>query len=177
MQDRNLNRAGIWKSWCRGHGGMLLTTLLLRACSAGFLIEPQTTSHAVGPTTVGWALPSISLVKKMPYSWIYGGILLNWGFLLPDNSSLCQGDPNLANRVVHFATLLVVDVFNAKCLSQYLLPLHLCMYLEEGMLVIVILLRDCHSMNALFYIITRDIYRLFLHLLLDLCIHRFPPFF
>jgi hypothetical protein len=41
-QDWNSSRSGS-RSWCRGHGGMLLTGLLPLACSACFLIEPKTT--------------------------------------------------------------------------------------------------------------------------------------
>jgi hypothetical protein len=41
------------RSWCRGHGGMLLTGLLPLACSACFLIEPRTTSPGMAPPTVG----------------------------------------------------------------------------------------------------------------------------
>jgi hypothetical protein len=42
-QDWNSSRSGS-RSWCRGHGGMLLTGLLPLACSACSLIEPKTTS-------------------------------------------------------------------------------------------------------------------------------------
>ena len=38
-QDWNSSRSGS-RSWCRGHGGMLLTGLLPLACLAYFLIEP-----------------------------------------------------------------------------------------------------------------------------------------
>jgi hypothetical protein len=41
-------RAGTWGwSWCRGHGGVLLTGLLIMACSVCFLLEP-------GPPAQGW---------------------------------------------------------------------------------------------------------------------------
>jgi hypothetical protein len=49
-QDWNSSRSGS-RSWCRGHGGMLLTGLLLLACSACFLIEPKTTSPGMVPPT------------------------------------------------------------------------------------------------------------------------------
>jgi hypothetical protein len=51
-QDRNSSRSGS-RSWCRGHGGMLLTGLLPLACSACFLIEPRTTSPGMAPPTTG----------------------------------------------------------------------------------------------------------------------------
>jgi hypothetical protein len=41
------------RSWCRGHGGVLLTGLLPLACSACFLIEPRTTSLGMAPPTMG----------------------------------------------------------------------------------------------------------------------------
>jgi hypothetical protein len=51
-QDWNSSRAGS-RSWCRGHGGMLLTGLLPLACSACFLIELKTTSPGMAPPTMG----------------------------------------------------------------------------------------------------------------------------
>jgi hypothetical protein len=83
-QDWNSNRSGS-RSWCRGHGGMLLTGLLPLACSACSLIEPrlpaQGWSHPQG------ALPPWSLIEKMPYSWISWRHFLNWSSFLCDNSS------------------------------------------------------------------------------------------
>jgi hypothetical protein len=35
------------RSWCGGHGGVLLTGLLLMACSACFLIELRTINTGV----------------------------------------------------------------------------------------------------------------------------------
>jgi hypothetical protein len=68
-QDWNTSRLGS-RSWCRGHGGMFLTGLLLLACGllSFFLIEPRTASP---PTE---ALRTWSLVEKIPYSWISWGI-------------------------------------------------------------------------------------------------------
>jgi len=88
-QDWNSSRSAS-RSWCRGHGGMLLTGLLLLTCSACFLIEPKTTSPGMAPLIMGWALPPWSLVEKMPYSWVSWRHFLNWGSFLWDNSSLCQ---------------------------------------------------------------------------------------
>ena len=42
------------RSWCRGHGGVLLIGLLPMACSACFVIEPRTTSPGMAPPTVVW---------------------------------------------------------------------------------------------------------------------------
>jgi len=64
-QDWNWSR-----SWCRGHGGMLLTGFLPLACSACSLIESKTTSPRIALPTVGWVLPAWSLIEKMPYSWL-----------------------------------------------------------------------------------------------------------
>jgi hypothetical protein len=66
-QDWNSSRSGS-RSWCSGHGGMLLTGLLPLACPACFLIDPKTTSPETAPPTM--ALPPWSLIEKMPHSWI-----------------------------------------------------------------------------------------------------------
>ena len=83
-QDWNSSRSGS-RSWCRGHGGMFFTGLLLLACSACSLIEPrlpaQRWSHPQG------AFPPWSLIEKMPYSWISWRHFLNWSSFLCDNSS------------------------------------------------------------------------------------------
>ena len=47
------------------HGGVLLIGFLSMACSACFLTEPRTTSPGMAPQTIGWALPTQSLIKKM----------------------------------------------------------------------------------------------------------------
>jgi hypothetical protein len=51
-QDWNSSRSGT-RSWCRGHGGMLLTGWPPLACSAYSLIEPKTrsvtTHNGLGP--------------------------------------------------------------------------------------------------------------------------------
>jgi len=54
-QDWNSSRSGS-KSWWKGRGGMLLTGLLLLACSACFLMEPKITSPGMAPPTMGWTL-------------------------------------------------------------------------------------------------------------------------
>jgi len=41
------------RSRCRGHGGMLLTGLLIMACTAYFLIELSTTSPGMASPTIG----------------------------------------------------------------------------------------------------------------------------
>ena len=73
------------RSWCRGHGRMLLTGLLPLACSACSLIEPrlpaQRWHHPQG------AFPPWSLIEKMPYSWISWRHFLNWSSFFCDNSS------------------------------------------------------------------------------------------
>jgi hypothetical protein len=74
------------RSWCRGHGGVLLTGLLPLACSACFLIEPRTISP-------GWhhpqeACPFWPLTSKMSYSLISWRYFLKGGFLICDNLRL-----------------------------------------------------------------------------------------
>jgi hypothetical protein len=86
-QDRNSHRAGS-RSWCRGHGEMLLTGLLPLACSACFLIKLP----AQGWHHPQWALHPWSLINRMPYSWISWRHFLKKGSFLCDNSCLCQVD-------------------------------------------------------------------------------------
>lgn len=62
-------------------------------CSACFLIQPRTTCWGELPPTVGWAPPHQSLIKTMPISWRH---FLHWGFLFPDDSSLCHIEKNQA---------------------------------------------------------------------------------
>jgi hypothetical protein len=88
-QDWNSSRSGS-RSQCRGHGGMFLTGLLPLACSACSLIEPRL--PAQGWLHPQWALPSWSLIEKMPYSWISWRHFPNWSSFLCDNSSPCQVD-------------------------------------------------------------------------------------
>jgi hypothetical protein len=78
------------RSWCRSHGGVLLTGLLPLACSACFLIEPKTTSPGRAPPTMG----SSPLITNWENAWP----LISWrhflkrGYFLCDNSSLCPVD-------------------------------------------------------------------------------------
>jgi hypothetical protein len=89
-QDWNSSRSGS-RSWCRGHRGLLLTDLLLLACSACSLIVPrlpaQGWSHPQG------ALPPWSLIEKLPYSWISWRHFLNWSSFLCGNSSCVKLTP------------------------------------------------------------------------------------
>ena len=68
-------------------------------CLACFLIEPRSTSPWVEPPTMGWASPSQSLLKRIPYRPAYNLILwryfLNWVSLLSDDFSLWQFDIKL----------------------------------------------------------------------------------
>jgi hypothetical protein len=75
-QDRNSKRQEPGgRNWCRGHGWILLTGLLLMAYSAYFLIEPRTTSAGMTPPTMDWAFPHQSLIKKMSCRLTYSLIL------------------------------------------------------------------------------------------------------
>lgn len=79
-QSRNSHREGTWsqellqKPW-----RVLLTDLLPMACSACFLMEPRITSPGMAPTTMSWALPHQSPVKKLPYSLLLWGHSHSWG--------------------------------------------------------------------------------------------------
>jgi hypothetical protein len=78
-QDWNSSRTGS-RSWCRGHGRMLLTGLFPLACSACSLIEPKTTSSGMTPPTIG--PPSLITNWEMPYSWISWRHFLKGGSFL-----------------------------------------------------------------------------------------------
>lgn len=60
---------------CRGHGGGVLTVLLLMACSACSLIHPQDHVPGVAPPTIDWAFPQQSLINKILYRFVYRQIL------------------------------------------------------------------------------------------------------
>ena len=76
------------RSWYRCHGGMLLTGLLLLACSACFLTEASTTSPGMAPPTTG----PPTLDNQMPPWDPAVRHFLKGGSFLCDNSSLCQID-------------------------------------------------------------------------------------
>ena len=86
------------RSWCRGHGGVLLTVLLPMACSVCFPIEP---SSGIALLTMGGALPCQSQLKTIPDRFTYSLVLwrhfLSWGSFLPNAFSLCQGDIKLSS--------------------------------------------------------------------------------
>ena len=74
------------RSWCRGHGWVLLTGLFsVWFTQYTFL---QNISPAMAPPTMVWVLPHQSLIKKMPYSQILLRYILNWGFFFPDDFQL-----------------------------------------------------------------------------------------
>lgn len=50
----------------RGHGGRVLTSLSLMACSACSLAQPRITTSGVVLPRVVWDLPHKSSVKKIP---------------------------------------------------------------------------------------------------------------
>jgi hypothetical protein len=64
-QDWNSSRSGS-RSWCRGHGGMLLRGLLPLACSACFRIKSKTTSPGMVPLSRPPTPPLITNWKNAP---------------------------------------------------------------------------------------------------------------
>jgi len=76
-QDRNPNKAGTWRQELRQRPWrVLLTGLLSMACWIWCLIESKTTSPGMEPSTISWALPHRSLIKKMSLSSSHGNIFL-----------------------------------------------------------------------------------------------------
>jgi hypothetical protein len=84
---------------------MLLTGLLLLACSACFLVEPRTTSPDAALPTRGWVLPHQLLNKKVLYRPVCSLILRIYFLIeknkshLSDDSSLWQVDIKLASTL------------------------------------------------------------------------------
>ena len=92
------------RSWCRGHGGLLLFTGLLHtACLAHLLIEPRTTSLGLEYPTMGWVLPHLWLNEKMPYSWSSWRHFLSWGSFLWWLQLVSSSHTKLPSRVIVFA--------------------------------------------------------------------------
>ena len=84
-QDWNSSRSGS-RSWCRGHGEMLLTGLLS-------LLSYRTQDYQLRDgTPYNWPSHLWSLIEKMPYSWISWRHFLKKASFHCDNSSLCQVD-------------------------------------------------------------------------------------
>jgi len=96
-----LSRAGLepgGRSWCRGHGGMLLSGLFPLACSACFLIEPRITVQRWHHPQ--WAGPSLLTTNwENALRWISWGHFLRWGFFLSDDFSMCQVDTKPASVI------------------------------------------------------------------------------
>jgi hypothetical protein len=89
---------------------MLLTGLLPLTCSACFLIELKTPSPGMAPPTMGWALPTWSLIEKMPYSWISQRHFLKGGSFLCDNSSYVKMTHKTSQRNM----FLLIIILNLK---------------------------------------------------------------
>ena len=124
------------RSWCRGHGGVLLTGLL-----SLLSYRTQTTSPTTALPTVGCALPHWSLIEKMSYSWISWRHFLNWGSFFSDDLTLCQADAKSASQLESPQLLQLQDLdsyqnahltnhFSTPSLFKFLIfPLHI---LYEG---------------------------------------------
>jgi hypothetical protein len=87
VQFSSIPARGHWGGLALGSFG-LLTSSILMACSACFLIEPRIIRPGMAPPTKGWAHSHRSLIEKMSYSWI------SWKHCpqprrLSDGSSLC----------------------------------------------------------------------------------------
>ena len=93
------------RSWYRGHGGLLFSGLLPRACLPACLenLEPQSQGWPHPHQSMGWALPlpHQSLIKKVLYRLVCSPVFwrhfLNRGSILSTGSSLCQMDRTLVS--------------------------------------------------------------------------------
>ena len=90
-QGRNSHRAGTWRQeLMQRPWRVLLTGLLIMACSACFLIESSTSSPEMAPPTKGWVLLHQSLIKNMTCRFVYS---------LTDRGSLAVGGPSFQMSV------------------------------------------------------------------------------
>lgn len=83
-QSRPSRQKPGYRHWCRGHGGVRLTSLLLRASSACFLIEPRTTHLE------GWHHCTMDPPQKLSIKEIHNRIayvLIWWGIFSIEVSS------------------------------------------------------------------------------------------
>lgn len=64
-------------------------------CFFFFLIQPRSTCPGAAPPRLYWVLSHQSSTKEKSHS-VWWRKFLNWGFLLPGDSSLCQVDQNQA---------------------------------------------------------------------------------
>lgn len=115
-------RRGTWRQelteqpW---HGGVLLTGLLLIACSARFAIEPRTSNPGVAAPTMGWTLPHKSL-RKCPACLAAAGSwrhILNWICLVLWKMwfiKVCrqnpQGSLSFSCWLVHLSPYLIIQI-------------------------------------------------------------------
>lgn len=99
-------KAGTWgRIWKSNHGGMLLTGLLLHACSFHFLIHIR--AICTETTSVQW--PAQFHITHQPKSClrlafrsIWWELFLTWGCLFSENYSLYQTDRHLsANQLIN----------------------------------------------------------------------------
>jgi hypothetical protein len=85
------------RSWFRGHGGLLLTSLLsLFSYFRGWRDNTQDHQPPSGTPHNRLGSPASITYKKMPYRFAYSPVLRKrfprWGSFLPDDSSFCQVD-------------------------------------------------------------------------------------
>lgn len=73
----------------------------------GMLVQFRTLCPRAVPPTAGWPFLHQSFIKKMPYRFAYQPIrwqrFLDWNFILPGESSLCQVDKDLTSIACHFS--------------------------------------------------------------------------
>jgi hypothetical protein len=105
------------RSWCRGHRGMLLPGLLSLLSYRTPKIPAQGWHHPQG------ALPTWSLIEKMPHSWISWRHFTNWSSFLCDNSSLCQVDTQ--NQPLHLLSEMRLESFRSDNVKDTFLKLSL----------------------------------------------------
>lgn len=140
--DHSLSQKEIWaetqkhksggRSWCRDHGGVLLTDLLSMASFSCFLQHP-------GPPAQGWHCPHLSSVKKMhalPTDHPGWGHFLSRGFIFPTLARIRLTKNWLVPVLYYFSADLFIYFFTAQEL-YFLRPLPFSLIVSESLSSVV----------------------------------------
>lgn len=77
------------RTWCRGHGQMLLTSLRFMASIGCFLVQSRTACPGMAQPTMGWALLHQSLIKNTLHRLAYSPVLWRDFSVVDLSSQLC----------------------------------------------------------------------------------------
>jgi hypothetical protein len=109
-QGRDAGQQSGVRGWCEDHGGVVLTGLLRHLPTNG-----TGDSKLGSPTSVVNQEKALQLVHRS----VWWGHFLSWGFLFPDESSLCQVDIKPASTTRQFKVIWLMQL--VKLPRPYLL--------------------------------------------------------